>query len=106
MKHTKNMIIKETPESRELVLYMVNDGTLYTQVITPIISNLKKKYKAGKLDNLKAIDAFYYAAQAGAKKYCKDFAHIEDAPHIFDVTCRYTAAAELFDYYTDEITNY
>lgn len=103
MKHTKNMIIKESEESRELTLYIVNDGSLHESIITPIIKNLQKKAKAGKLDKVKAIDAFYYAAQAGAKKYCKDFARVEDAPQVFDVTARYTTAAALFENYEDQI---
>ena len=103
MKHTKNMIVKETAESRELVLYITNDSELYHQQITYIINNLAKKYKKGQYDKEKAIDAWYYAAEAGAKKYTKEFAWMGQERSIFDVTARYTAAAELEEYYKEAI---
>lgn len=103
MKHTKSHIIKPTEESRELLLYIENDGTLYRQTITPIINNLRRKIKAGTYNEQKAIDAFYYAAEAGAKKYAREFSHPEDYKYIFDVTCRYTTAAGLLNSFLDEI---
>ena len=104
MKHTKNMIIRETTESRELALFIENDGTLYRRHITPVINNLKKRYNAGTYDKSKAIDLYYYIATAGAREYCRQFANVEDAPQIFDVTARYTAAADLESFFYDEVT--
>lgn len=105
MKRTKNMIVKETDESRELFLYATNDGDIYRAYIVPTVRNLAKKYNKGVFDADKAIDAFWYAADAAAKKYCKEFARVEDAPRIFDVTARFTCAAEMLDCYMENIEN-
>lgn len=103
MKHSKNMVIKPSPEATELTLYAINDGYLYEHSAMPIIINLQKKAKKGTYNKAMAIDAFYYLAQEAAKKYCKDFAHVEDAPQIFDVTSRYTAAAAMLEHYEEQI---
>lgn len=105
MKRTKNMIVKETIESRELALYADNESDIYFVYIMPVIKNLAKHYKRGVFDHAKAIDAFYPAANAAAKKYCREFAKVEDAPKVFDVTARYTAAAYLLDRYMENIEN-
>ena len=44
MKHTKNMVIKESIESRELSLYAENTSEIYFGYIVPIVKNLAKKY--------------------------------------------------------------
>lgn len=98
MKRTTSMIYKETEESRELFLYATNDGNLYRQSITPAIENLRKKYNKGIFDREKAIDLFYYIATSASKLYNKDFGYM------FDVQARFTAAADMVDYYMDEIT--
>ena len=49
------------------------------------------------------IDAFFPIATEAARMYCREFARLEDAPQIFDVTARYTAAADMLDYYTENI---
>lgn len=105
MKHTKNMIVKETVESRELSLFANNDHNIYTNYIVPVVKNLAKHYKRGNFEMEKAIEAFFPAACAAAKKYCKEFARLEDAPKVFDVTARYTAAANLLDRYIENIEN-
>ena len=105
MKHTKNMVVKETIESRELGLYADNESNIYFAYIVPVVKNLAKYYKRGTFDKVKAIDAFFPAATAAAKKYCKEFARVEDAPKIFDVTARYTAAAYLLECHMENIEN-
>ena len=105
MKRTKSMIVKETEESRELYLYAINDGDIYRQSIVPIVRNLAKKYSKGQFDADKAVDAFYYAAEAAAKKYCREFARTEDAPSVFNVTARFTCASAMVDYYMENIEN-
>lgn len=97
MKHTKNMIYKETAESRELYLYTTNDGDLYRRFATPLIANMKKKVKKGFYDTTRAIDAFYPMATAGSDKYFKDFGYK------FSVQERYTVAVELVKHYEEEI---
>ena len=103
MKHTKSMIIKESDESRELGLYADNERNIYFGYIIPACKNLARKYKKGVFDPVLAIDAFYPAACAAAKQYCKEFARIEDAPNVFDVTARYTAAAYLLKCHMENI---
>ena len=103
MKHTKSMIVKETTESRELGLYADNERDIYFSYIVPVVKNLAKYYKRGKFDHAKAIDAFFPAATAAAKKYCREYARVEDAPQIFDVTARYTAAAYLLECHMENI---
>ena len=104
MKRTKSMIYKESDESRELFLYSVNSSVLYRQSIVPIVRNLAKKYSKGIFDKEKAIDAFYYAAENGAKLYCKEFsAFPSDYVQVFSVTDRFSAAVEMADYYMENI---
>lgn len=105
MKRTKNMIVKETIESRELALYADNESDIYIAYIIPVVKNLAKHYMRGAFDHAKAIDAFYPVANAAAKKYCREFASVKDAPKIFNVTARYTAAAYLLDRYMENIEN-
>ena len=105
MKRTKNMEYTQSIESRELTLYATNDGRLYDYMIVPIVRNLAKKYSKGTFDADRAIDAFYPVACEAAKRYCKEFARLEDAPHIFNVTARFTAAADMVGYYMDNIEN-
>lgn len=103
MKRTKKMVVNQTAESRELALYADNSSAIYFQYIVPICKNLAKKYSKGVFDKEKAVIAFYPAACAAAIRYCKEFANVKDAPHIFDVTARYTAAADLLGYYMENI---
>ncbi len=103
MKHTKNMIYSPSIESRELTLYATNDGRLYDYRIVPVVRNLAKKFAKGTFDADKAIDAFYPVATEAARMYCREFARLEDAPQVFDVTARFTTAAEMVDYYMENI---
>lgn len=95
MKKTKNMIIKESAESRELTLFLENNETFYNAHVLPIIKNLEKKQNAGKYDKEKAIILWYYAATSGAELYAKTYAQPGDGLKMFDVTARYTTAAAL-----------
>ena len=103
MKRTKNMVIRETEESRELYLYANNTASLYSRYIVPVVRNLAKKQGKGIFDADKAVDAFYPIACEAARMYCKEFARIEDAPKVFSVSDRFTCAAELLDYYKENI---
>lgn len=98
MKHTKNMIYKETTESRELLLVATNDGDLYRRMITPVIENLTKKYKKGCYIAEKAVDLWYYVATEASNQYYKDFGYR------FTVQERYTAAVDMEKYYFEQIT--
>ena len=102
MKRTKNHIVKETIESRELYLYAINESTIYPWVISTV-RNLARKWSKGTYDADKAIDAYFPIATEAAKRYCKEFARLEDAPKMFDVTARFTAAAEMERYYRENV---
>ena len=97
MKRTKNMNYKETAESRELFIYATNDGSLYRQMVTPIINNLKKKAAKGIYNSDKAIDLYYNLATAASEKYFKDYGYK------FTVGDRFTAATDFEEYYKDEV---
>lgn len=102
MKRTKSHVINETIESRELYLYAVNESTIYPWTIS-VVRNLAKKWSKGTYDADKAIDAYFPIATEAAKRYCKEFARLEDAPKMFDVTARFTAAAEMEAYYRENV---
>lgn len=97
MKRTKTMTYNQTIESQELFLYATNDGDIYRQQITPAINNLRKKAIKGTYNQNKSIDLFYYITTAASDKYKKDFGFS------FSVGDRFTAAADMVDYYKDEI---
>lgn len=102
MKRTKSMIYTPSTEARELTLYTVNTGSLYPMTVN-VIRNLAKKYMKGTFDADRAIDAFYPIACEAARMYCREFARMQDAPHVFSVTDRFTAAADMVDYYMENI---
>ena len=96
MKRTRTMVYKPTQESRELMLYAINNGELYRRQITPVINSLRKKAAKGTYDSEKAIDAWYYVACSASQMYDKDFGYR------FSVTDRFTAAVELEQYYRED----
>ena len=66
--------VNEGPtETRELKIYIDNDGQLYNQRYMPIIKNLSKKMKKGKFDKRLAVKGFMYLVDDGVKKYIRDF---------------------------------
>lgn len=99
MKTTKNMIIRPSEEARELMLFTINDGTLYRGIITSTIRTLAKHYKRGTYSPEKAIAAYYHIATEASKIYNKYYSYS------FTVTERYTAAAELEEYYRENVEN-
>ena len=88
---------------RELTLYIVNDGQIYRQRITPIFKNLSRKVGKGTYDGVKAIKAFMYATTDGIKKYEKEFAEPGWARRSINKQTKEAIAKELLDYYTEEI---
>ena len=97
MKRTKNMVYRETVESRELLLYTINDGTTYKKAIIPTLENLKKHCKRGNYDVERAIDSWYRVATIESNEYKKDYGYS------FSVGDRFTVAVELEKYYREEI---
>lgn len=96
MKRTRNMIYKETQESRELFLYAVNSGELYQMMIESVIKSLRKKAIKGTYENEKAVDAYYRVACKASEMYKKDFGYS------FSVQDRFTVAVEMESYYRED----
>ena len=96
MKHTKNTIVCDSIEARELALCTENYDSLAAW-INSVIKTLAKHYKKNRFDPEKAIDAFYPIATAGSNLYKKDFGYS------FTTTERYTAASYILKRYMEDI---
>lgn len=97
MKKSKNMYVKETHESRELYLYLLNNSNLWTWILD--IKDLLKKYvELGIYEHEIAVEQYYRVATQGAKIYQHIYGSEEDFSFIFDVTSRWTAADSLATY--------
>lgn len=57
----------------ELIQYTENDGNIYRQMTQSILTNLATKKARGNYDSDLAVQAFMHLAEAGAKKYAKEF---------------------------------
>jgi len=92
--------MKEIDEdaARELYWFIINDGNLYRQRITPIVENMKRKVSKGTYDENLAVKAFQYAADDGAKRYSKEVGEMS-----FNVPTRKETAKQLLEYYTEAI---
>jgi hypothetical protein len=55
----------------ELVLFTENEGDIHTRTTIPIIANLAKKKAQGNYDPEKAVQAFMWLAEVGARKYAR-----------------------------------
>lgn len=91
--------VNESANSKELALYIQNDGAMYRQMITPTITNHAKKVAKGVYDPEKALISWRSIADEGAKKYVKEFG-MEGG---FSVADRNDVAKQLRDYYEDEV---
>lgn len=96
MKRTSSMNYVASAEATELRLYAENTYSIYRQ-IECVVANLKKKAAKGLYDSDKAIEAWYYVADAASKAYNKDFGYK------FTVTERWSAAVELEETYREEV---
>lgn len=95
MKRTKNMMYKETSESFELYLYLINDYNLY-MIYESDCKALMKKVDKGIFDDNKAIDLFYYLTTEASKRYNKDFGYS------FSTGDRFTVAVMLVRDFMEE----
>jgi len=59
--------------ARELKLFTENDADIYRQRTTPIVRNLRTKQAQGRYDHEKAVTLFMYLAEAGARKYAREY---------------------------------
>lgn len=95
MKRTRNMIIKETDNSKELALFAINDrDTIRT--VENLLPGIIRKINKGVYNDDKAIDLMYPVACQAAKSYIKEFGSAGN--YNFDVCARFTVAAELAEY--------
>lgn len=88
--------------ARELLLFIINDETLYKQRTVPITVNLARKKKKGVYDALKAVKLWQYLADDGARRYEKQ--HGQVGVKIFNKPTRELTAKGLLSYY-DELVN-
>lgn len=96
MKKTKSMVYNATQEARELFIFATNTRELHTQICA-IVHNLARKYSKGIYDAEKAIAAFYPVATAASDLYNNWYGYK------FSVGDRYTAAADMVEYFTENI---
>jgi len=90
-------------ESRDLMLYIENDGDLYRQQMQPIRKNLATKMAKGVFDRTKAEKLWMYLVENGAKKYVKDMGGQNEPWHkFFTMEDRKRVARELTDSFIDE----
>ena len=59
--------------AEELFLYTINNSTVYSCSIKPLIANYRKKIAKNQYDRVKAIKGFDHVAKVGAMLYEKDF---------------------------------
>ena len=97
MKRTKNMVYRETVESRELFSYSINNNIVYCKAIAPVLKNLNKHYLNNNYNTERAVDAWYRVATIASNEYKKDFGYS------FSVGDRFTVAVELERNYREEI---
>jgi hypothetical protein len=81
--------------SHELKLFIDNDGQLYERTAVPIRRNLMAKRAQGKYAHKRAVDAFMYLVEAGAKKYNQEFSSGTPWHALFPLATRRATAEEL-----------
>lgn len=89
---------------RELVLYITNDGELYRGMTRSIINNMRRKRKSGKYDSALAVKGWMYLADAGVRKYDKEFGSGRGSLTMLNKATREAIAEELMEYYEDEVS--
>ena len=88
---------------QELILFTENDGNIYRQTTQPILRNLATKKAQGKYDGEKAVQAFMYLAEAGARAYARDYGNSEKDWHLmFPIGVRREAATHWRDEFEKE----
>ncbi len=90
-------------EAKELALYIKNTSELYHGITHSVIENLKKKARKGVYDKERAVDAWMYVADAGAKMYDKEFGSGRGSLTMFSKSDRRKAAEELARYYEEDV---
>jgi hypothetical protein len=98
--------LKKNPatETRELSLYIENNGDLYRRQTIPIIKNLQRKIAKGVYNPAKALILWKHLADSGARLYAKEFGGPGDKwSQMFSVADRKEVAKELADRYEEHV---
>lgn len=98
MKKTKNMYINPSVESRELFLFTVNESEVYP-MIKNYVRSLSKKYDKNIYSSEKAVNGYYTIATVASNIYNRVFGYK------FTVNERFNAAAELENYFMENVIN-
>jgi hypothetical protein len=93
----------DTVTLRELLLFIDNDADLYHGITSAVMKNLLRKMAAGKYNHIMAYKAWEYVAEAGAKKYAKEFSTGGDWYGMFPPNLRRAAARVMADSFRDEV---
>ncbi len=94
----------EVQTARELVLWTVNEYTLYKGSAQPTAKALARHKLRGTYDAEKALKAWEHVAEQGAKFYA---AHYQGVWHeFFPASVRRDAARMLADHYEDEVKSW
>lgn len=96
MKITRNMVYVPSEEAEELYLCTIHNADVYASVCATK-HNLAKKMAKGIYDPAKAVEAWYYVAEAEAKIYYQDFGYK------FTTTQKWTCAVDLEKTYREEL---
>ena len=90
-------------DAEELALYIENTSELYHGITHSAIENLKKKARKGEYDKNRAVDAWMYVADAGARMYDKELGSGRGSMTLFTKDERRKAAEKLARYYEDNV---
>lgn len=88
--------------AEELFLYTINNSTVYSCSIKPLIANYRRKIAKNQYDREKAIKGFEHVAKVGAMHYEKDFLSTKYYT-VFNAATRREAAERILDFFKDEI---
>jgi len=88
--------------ANELKTFTENDGDIYRRMTSSILKNLATKKAQGKYDHDKAVTAFMYLADEGAKEYAKDSGSGAPWHEMFPVNIRRIAASDWRDEFEGE----
>jgi hypothetical protein len=88
----------------EITLCGINDGDLYRQRITPIITNLRRKIAKGTYKADLALDLWQYAADDMVRRYSVEhMGHARPTLTIVSKADRRVIAKALAEHYSDEL---
>jgi hypothetical protein len=82
--------------ANNLSLYIDNESVLYPKRMA-VVAGLKKKWKAGKYDHKRALDAWKFLVDDAAKRYAKEFAFAKDWLTLFPAVVRHAVVQEKAD---------